>query len=81
MRETRSSGSVEGVMSNRDPYSDYGSAITFPKNGCQVDVGRKIVNHEGHEVSRRENIGNQFDFPRLAGGTIPFIRRYTTICP
>jgi hypothetical protein len=23
MRETRSSGSVEGVMSNRDPYSDY----------------------------------------------------------
>jgi hypothetical protein len=22
MRETRSSGSVEGVMSNRDPYSD-----------------------------------------------------------
>src|SRR5216684_4830665 len=24
MRETRSSGSVEGVMSNRDPYSDSG---------------------------------------------------------
>jgi hypothetical protein len=23
MRETRSSGSVEGVMRNRDPYSDY----------------------------------------------------------
>jgi hypothetical protein len=23
MRETRPSGSVEGVMSNRDPYSDY----------------------------------------------------------
>jgi len=23
MRETRSSGSVEGVMSNRDPYSDW----------------------------------------------------------
>jgi hypothetical protein len=23
MRETRSSGSVEGVMSNRDPYSDF----------------------------------------------------------
>jgi len=22
MRESRSSGSVEGVMSNRDPYSD-----------------------------------------------------------
>jgi len=23
MRETRSSGSVEGVVSNRDPYSDF----------------------------------------------------------
>jgi len=23
MRENRSSGSVEGVMSNRDPYSDF----------------------------------------------------------
>jgi hypothetical protein len=23
MREIRSSGSVEGVMSNRDPYSDW----------------------------------------------------------
>ena len=23
MRENRSSGSVEGVMRNRDPYSDY----------------------------------------------------------
>jgi len=30
MRESRSSGSVEGVMSNRDPYSDctpYGRAV------------------------------------------------------
>jgi hypothetical protein len=24
---------------------------------------------------------NQSDFPRLAGGTIPFMRRYSTICP
>ena len=24
---------------------------------------------------------NQSDFPRLAGGKIPFIRRYSTICP
>jgi len=24
---------------------------------------------------------DQSDFPRLAGGTIPFIRRYSTICP
>ena len=27
MRETRSSGSMEGVMSNRDPYSDFRSRI------------------------------------------------------
>ena len=25
--------------------------------------------------------GNQSDCPRLAGGTIPFIRKYSTICP
>jgi hypothetical protein len=24
---------------------------------------------------------NQSDFARLAGGTIPFIRKYSTICP
>jgi hypothetical protein len=24
---------------------------------------------------------HQSDFPRLAGGTIPFIRKYSTICP
>src|ERR1700691_6253125 len=29
MRETRSSGSVEGVMSNRDPYSDLALGFTF----------------------------------------------------
>jgi hypothetical protein len=29
MRETRSSGSVEGVMSNRDPYSDTQTIVTF----------------------------------------------------
>jgi hypothetical protein len=23
----------------------------------------------------------QSDFPRLAGGTMPFIRKYSTICP
>ncbi len=25
--------------------------------------------------------GDQFDFVRLAGGTIPLIRKYSTICP
>jgi len=27
------------------------------------------------------NSGHQSDFARLAGGTIPFIRKYSTICP
>ncbi len=27
------------------------------------------------------SVSNQSDFPRLAGGTIPFIRKYSTICP
>jgi hypothetical protein len=29
---------------------------------------------------RKQSI-DQSDFPRLAGGTIPFIRKYSTICP
>jgi hypothetical protein len=38
MRETRSSGSVEGVMSNRDPYSDFvgdgSNHTTYSKRGA-----------------------------------------------
>jgi hypothetical protein len=30
MRETRLSGSVEGVVSNHDPYSDYMANISDP---------------------------------------------------
>jgi hypothetical protein len=33
MRETRSSGSVEGVMSNRDPYSDSIDNLEFVVRG------------------------------------------------
>jgi hypothetical protein len=40
MRETRSSGSVEGVMSNRDPYSDFLIHIrAFPVANA---IGKKI---------------------------------------
>jgi hypothetical protein len=28
-----------------------------------------------------ECAARQFHFPLLAGGTIPFIRKYSTICP
>ncbi len=38
MQETRSSGSVEGVMSNRDPYSDscLSELSANPKNGMRI---------------------------------------------
>jgi hypothetical protein len=41
MRESRSSGSVEGVMSNRDPYSDrYANPVdtnhTCPRRAFRV---------------------------------------------
>jgi len=38
MRETRSSGSVEGVMSNRDPYSDYVVARDRAKQLFAMDL-------------------------------------------
>jgi hypothetical protein len=39
MRENRSSGSVEGVMSNRDPYSDYGQN----NEGRDVPPSREVL--------------------------------------
>jgi len=49
MRETRSSGSVEGVMSNRDPYSDW--------NGIPSDVNTEWANgkigRESNQLGRR----------------------------
>jgi hypothetical protein len=38
MRETRSSGSVEGVMSNRDPYSDCSASLVISTLVCRVTV-------------------------------------------
>jgi hypothetical protein len=35
-------------------------------------------NRDGVSISLKSC---QFEFPRLAGGTIPFIRRYSTIWP
>jgi hypothetical protein len=32
-------------------------------------------------LNRARMPARQFDFARLAGGTIPFIRKYSTICP
>jgi len=36
MREIRLSGSVEGVVSNHDPYSD---SLAFRTNGCAATDG------------------------------------------
>jgi hypothetical protein len=35
----------------------------------------------GEQLRLRISWPSQSDFPRLAGGTIPFIRKYSTICP
>jgi hypothetical protein len=35
----------------------------------------------GEQLRLRIFWPSQSDFPRLAGGTIPFIRKYSTICP
>ena len=41
MRETRSSGSVEGVMSNRDPYSDHKKSFVSPINHASRTIAIK----------------------------------------
>ena len=65
MRETRSSGSVEGVMSNRDPYSDYAADRIEP--GSVLDgeelfwyapvkrtrTSQKIINSSGRTPSSK----------------------------
>ena len=58
MRETRSSGSVEGVMSNRDPYSDsvrylaLENAITSSHAGFADAIVRVVPSHaDGHRAS------------------------------
>jgi hypothetical protein len=40
MRETRSSGSVEGVMSNRDPYSDSRTRVSLFGHSAQLTTQR-----------------------------------------
>jgi hypothetical protein len=49
MRETRSSGSVEGVMSNLDPYSDYSAAFVQSCAGWEMNLRLvvKFVNIRG----------------------------------
>jgi hypothetical protein len=43
MRETRSSGSVEGVVSNHDPYSDSEQDKLFAL-GCECRINRSRRN-------------------------------------
>lgn len=51
-----------------------------------LEVGQSIAQeHSYNALGGRQAYGGQrrgqSAFPRLAGGTIPFIRRYSTICP
>jgi hypothetical protein len=59
MRETRSSGSVEGVVSNHDPYSDFfrSSFLAFlcrylSLSLHQVGVARRVSGRAEVAVSR-----------------------------
>ena len=42
MREIRSSGSVEGVMSNRDPYSDSHEEVILAESGLDTGAGTPV---------------------------------------
>ena len=73
MRETRSSGSVEGVMSNRDPYSDL---LTCPFTGfdachiaevriTRINFDRKSRNYTPYKNERRQDkCGDFIALPR-----------------
>jgi len=57
MRETRSSGSVEGVMSNRDPYSDSGlesDVNTWAHRRVRIDAA--ALRASDVLIERRERI-------------------------
>jgi hypothetical protein len=41
----------------------------------------EILEALGGTVGGNRDSGDQSTFARLAGGTIPFIRKYSTICP
>jgi len=59
MREIRSSGSVEGVLSNGHPYSDFacGSALRSPNrsvtHGLRLGAGRSILTNIAMEPTAR----------------------------
>jgi hypothetical protein len=42
MRETRSSGSVEGVVSDHDPYSDLSKEFASPKKRVRSAPGHRL---------------------------------------
>jgi hypothetical protein len=55
MREIRSSGSVEGVLSNRDPYSDWSSTRFFQSSNwmfcstvrlARKGMGRRTITNQ-----------------------------------
>src|SRR5260370_33388251 len=63
MRETRPSGSVEGVMSNRDPYSD---SLEHPLDRDQSSPSRGGLRYGSRETDHwaghRSRLLNYYDF-------------------
>ena len=61
IRETRSPGSVEGVMSKHDPYSDYGSCL---RSSFRLRLFTRISNEVGQN---RQGIRSSLSFAALRG--------------
>ena len=49
MRETRSSGSAEGVMGNCDPYSDPSEPMVVMQPKCTVEGADIVMQLTGHQ--------------------------------
>jgi hypothetical protein len=59
MRESRSSGSVEGVMSNRDPYSDQNQFfLRETRDGFEAFSGADQSRAQFFSVHRRPLTGS-----------------------
>jgi hypothetical protein len=63
-----------GINLSPEVLDSRGAGGVFP--------GRVVIRATPRARFKRGTVlGTQSDFPRLAGGTMPFMRKYSTICP
>jgi hypothetical protein len=72
MREIRLSGSVEGVVSNHDPYSDFASGVACENVRSHVpkclDFGKCLVGEISSERARHLHFYGYFAFTHVWSG-------------